>query len=236
MDPCSFIQGRRECPIPLTVHVLNRMQQEYWEPSKEDVQFQSLTSSIRARAIRSFCHATLALLKKTAEHTIRVSDSRLVVQILRTRVLAEVQALDGPGSHHAKEAVCHLILEVMMLEDSSETSQWSVGVVSRWYRGSSDMVGSFENLLRRVVSRHIVLSPVRGCSFPFKSVEQEWKDVLRWLSRLLEALPHDVCQKFLLSMIPSFNEVGHGSLLDLHFCSRNYSIWQTTRRLRPTWY
>ncbi|KDQ32084.1 hypothetical protein PLEOSDRAFT_1035031 [Pleurotus ostreatus PC15] len=168
--------------------ILVHLFKEYWEPSKEDVQFQPLTGSIRARAIRSFCHATLALLKKTAEHAIRVSDSRLVVQILRTRVLTEVQALDGPGSHYAKEAVCHLILEVMMLEDSSETSQWSVGVVSRWYRGSSDMVGSFENLLRRV------------------SVEQEWKDVLRWLSRLLEVLPHDVCQKFLLSMIPSFNE------------------------------
>ncbi|KAL4263814.1 Protein UNC80 C-terminal domain-containing protein [Pleurotus pulmonarius] len=168
--------------------ILVHLFKEYWEPAKEDIQFQPLTSSIRARAIRSFCHAALALLKKTAEHTVRVSDSRLVIQILRTRVLPEAQVLDGPGSHHAKEAVCHLILEVMMLDDALETSQWSVGVVSRWYRGSSDMVGSFENLLRRV------------------SVEQEWNDVLRWLSRLLEVLPHDVCQKFLLSMIPSFNE------------------------------
>ncbi|KAJ8514624.1 hypothetical protein ONZ45_g7844 [Pleurotus djamor] len=166
--------------------IMAHLVEEHWPRPSQDASYPPLASVIQAESIRSFSRAALSLLAKKGDSALQISDAHQIVSILRKRISIEVGLLDLPAIHLTKQVVVHVVLEVMMIEEVIDLRQWAVTTISKWYRESSDMARNFEVLLGRI------------------AVEKEWKDILRLLTRLLEVLPHDVCQTLLAAMMPAF--------------------------------
>jgi hypothetical protein len=123
------------------------------------VSFTPLLTVIHVRKITTFCRGVLnILLSKSEDPNTTKLDAEASHYILRTRVVPETEAIDGPGATEARGHTIRLVLELLCIDDAKEITDWATTSIFRWYTEGSEWKSSFEQRLQQLVGDKMFIS------------------------------------------------------------------------------
>lgn len=96
--------------------------------------------------------SALALLSDTSSDSPAVlGDAEVIIRILRTRLLPEVEAIRGADPTEIQSNVIRLVLELLCVKDCPE-QEYLLMHLSNWYEDANGWKSSVEQTLKNLVS------------------------------------------------------------------------------------
>jgi hypothetical protein len=78
-------------------------------------------------------------------------DAEAALRILRTRVVPEMEAINGPDVSETRGHLIRVILELFCVDDVKEVTNWATTTIYGWYREGSEWKSGFEDRLQQLV-------------------------------------------------------------------------------------
>jgi hypothetical protein len=111
-----------------------------------------LLTAIYIRKLNAFGHAAVSiLLSKPSDPSTRRLDAEVIVQVLQTRVISEIDVIRGHGATDTMNHVPRIILELFCINDSPEILRWVTSLACYWYQEVQAWRLSFETTMQRLV-------------------------------------------------------------------------------------
>lgn len=130
----------------------------YWPPIANDVTFTPLLSAAHARKLTTFTRTWLAMVVSTSSNTMeKLLKSELIVRFIQTRVIPEIQVINGNVIDDAKRNVVRIALE-LLADGGRELQLWAMSTLSHWHREVPPWKMSFEKALESMVSRSFLFT------------------------------------------------------------------------------
>ena len=79
------------------------------------------------------------------------NDIRLLLQLLQTRILPEVDIIHKEKTTEIKQYIAKIALHVLVFDWLNGQDQWAIPAIQQWYQGSSDWKDAFQSVLRELV-------------------------------------------------------------------------------------
>lgn len=128
--------------------ILGHAVEEHW-PAMEATELTPLGNRIQLRKLNGFMRAALGLLtsRSTDDATWR-SDAQLILRIMDSRVLREVQVLSTKESVDTRARAARVILELMAVSDTAEAAH---AIASLWLKQKSPWKTACEAAVEQLV-------------------------------------------------------------------------------------
>lgn len=118
-------------------------------------------SAAHSRKLTIFTRAWLAMVMSTSTNTIdKLVNAELVVRFIQTRVIPELDIIDGNGADDAKRNVARIALELLS-DGGRELQLWAMSTLGHWHREIPAWKTSLEKVLESTVSRSFFTSTFR---------------------------------------------------------------------------
>jgi hypothetical protein len=136
---------------------MNKIMQEHWPVHEPTVKTTPLYACAQWRKLKLFLPAVRNLLSISL--TDADNDSETVVEMLRTRVLPELNRLREEDVGHIRREVVRLVLELSR-DREGQQREFLLSQLLSWVQNKQDWKHDVEEILREIVSvhlRHIII-------------------------------------------------------------------------------
>ncbi|RPD69417.1 hypothetical protein L226DRAFT_471808 [Lentinus tigrinus ALCF2SS1-7] len=169
---------------------LHRLVEEYWSSSDSTTMLSPLLTTMTWRKLKTFVNSTVSLLLSwTGDPRRAVEDADVIIHLLRTRILPEVEAMRDDAFAVVSEiqsSIIRLVLELLCVRGSSER-EYVMLYFCHWVQEGGKWRQSVENSLKEFIS------------------QGEWSIILR-LMPTLEELPEDIRSSLIPQLLPAIND------------------------------
>jgi hypothetical protein len=111
-----------------------------------------LLIAIHKRKLDVFTRAAVAiLLTRPSEPSTRIHDAEVIVRVLHTRVIPEVETIYEGDTAETRGHVAYIVLQLFSINDASELLRWATSLVCHWCEAVQVWKLSFESALQRLV-------------------------------------------------------------------------------------
>ncbi|TFK92378.1 hypothetical protein K466DRAFT_480806 [Polyporus arcularius HHB13444] len=169
---------------------LHHLVEEYWSSSDSTTMLSPLLTTMTWRKLKTFVNSTVSLLLScTGDPRRAVEDADVIIHLLRTRILPEVEAMRDDAFAVVGEiqsVIIRLALELLCVRGSRER-EYVILYFSHWVQEGGKWRQSVENSLKELISRG------------------EWSVILR-LMPTLEELPEDLRKSLIPTLLPSISD------------------------------
>jgi hypothetical protein len=80
-----------------------------------------------------------------------MQDAELIVRLLQTRVIPEVQGIGENNASETRGNIIKIMLELICMENTKELTQWAISLICHWYREVAEWKSNFEKTLQHSV-------------------------------------------------------------------------------------
>ncbi|CDO70971.1 hypothetical protein BN946_scf184830.g2 [Trametes cinnabarina] len=170
--------------------MLHHLLEEYWS-SLSSVVLTPLLTTMTWRKLKSFMNASITLLSSALSHArTAVEDADMIIHLLRTRILPEVEAMQDDAFGVVSEIrsnVVRLVLELLCVRGCADREYLMV-YLCHWFQDGGSWKQSVEKSLHDFLGK------------------TEWSIILRVVPILIEELPEDVRTSLIPSLLPPLTE------------------------------
>ncbi|KAJ3556564.1 hypothetical protein NM688_g1961 [Phlebia brevispora] len=163
---------------------LRTMLQQYWAIPEPGLKLTRLQTCVHWRKLQAFTSSVLILLSRPADDTYR--DVEVIVDLFRTRIVAEIAAMPDTDATGIRSQVIRLILELLCMQDCRER-EYLMGQFCTWYEQREDWKGSIEDAVRDLIAH------------------SDWPIVLRLIPSVVSQLRDDVQASIVSFILPLMN-------------------------------
>ncbi|KAI0642797.1 hypothetical protein C8Q79DRAFT_917084 [Trametes meyenii] len=171
--------------------VLHHLLEEYWTSPSTTTTLTSLLTTMNWRKLMSFINASISLLSSALPNArTAVVDADMIIYLLRTRILQEVEAMQDDAFSvvgEIRSRVIRLILELLCVRRSSDR-EYLVVHFCYWFQEGASWKQSIEKSLHDFTAN------------------TEWSIVLRLLPTLVEELPEEIQKSLVPLLLPPLVE------------------------------
>ena len=108
--------------------------------------------AIRVRNISTFSRGILnILLSKPGDFKTMKFDAEAAHRILHTRLIPEMEAVNGPDAAETRGYLIRVILQLLCIDDLKEITDWATTSIISWYHEGPEWKSSFEQRLQQLV-------------------------------------------------------------------------------------
>jgi hypothetical protein len=146
--------------------LIDRNVQEHWPEPDPFLSPTGLMARITLRKLNSFMRAALSMLTSTSrmiDDTAWRSDARVILRVLRTRVVTEMESLPMPTREKQKEAAenksrcARVIMEVMAVGGDDGTASEAREMVCQWLKGDEGWRNACQQAVEHLVGDILVI-------------------------------------------------------------------------------
>ena len=143
--------------------------QEYWSSSDSSILLSPLLTAMTWRKLKTFVNASVSLILNAASDCHKVvADADMIIRLLQTRILPEVEAMqDGAFAvvSEIQSSIIRLILELLCVRGSSGR-EYVMVYFSQWVQEGGKWRDSVERSLQESV-RNMRILPAQSCLMRF---------------------------------------------------------------------
>ncbi|KIP07274.1 hypothetical protein PHLGIDRAFT_105851 [Phlebiopsis gigantea 11061_1 CR5-6] len=162
-----------------------RILPEFWPTPEPNSTFTPLLACAHWRKLKRFIGAILALLSEPLDDA--HANGELLINLLRTRILSEIECMRDEDSTEIRTKTIQLVLEVLSIGDGTER-EYLIMRLCNWYQSEKRWRESIEAALDEMIR------------------QSEWPAVARVIPSLIYVLPKDLQIPFLSSILPSMHK------------------------------
>ena len=133
---------------------LHHLIEEYWSSSDASTMLSPLLTTMTWRKLKTFVNSSVSLLLDwTGDPSKTVADAHVIIHLLRTRILPEVEAMRDDAFAVVGEiqsSVIRLVLELLCVRDSRD-GEWVILYFCHWVQTGGRWRESVEKCLQDVV-------------------------------------------------------------------------------------
>ncbi|KAI8972849.1 hypothetical protein BD414DRAFT_559591 [Trametes punicea] len=171
---------------------LHHLVEEYWSSSpSSSIAVTPLLATMNWRKLKSFINASTALLSSTLiDSRTAVQDADMVIHLLRTRILPEIEAMQDQALavvNEIRSSVVRLVLELLSVRGSADR-EYLMMYLGHWFQDDGAWKRSAERSLQDFVAN------------------AEWPMLLRLLPTFAEELPEDIRSSLVPVLLPSLTD------------------------------
>jgi hypothetical protein len=162
--------------------------------------------AIHKRKLDIFGRAAISLLSITSDPPTRIHDAEVIVRVLQTRVLPELEIIHGGETTEAKGHVAYIILELLSMDDAPELMRWATALVCHWYQEVKAWRLCFESSLQRLV--RVGFCDITLINSVGSQISHgDWPTILRAAASVMKVLPNDVRISVITVALPYLDDV-----------------------------
>ncbi|KAJ7591203.1 hypothetical protein C8J56DRAFT_858679 [Mycena floridula] len=181
----SLTRCMEGCAIPGRQWLLRNAVENYWPLPPSGLTLSPLLAVIHMKKLATFTSASLSML---LQDPVDLSDAQLIAGIFDTRVIPEIEVINGTNIPEVRISIVKVVLEILSLYDSRELIHWASSLVSHWYRDSPEWKRSFEQAVQDIVTT------------------SQWPKILKLAATLLQGLPDDIRKPVIAFIVPIIND------------------------------
>ncbi|TBU39115.1 hypothetical protein BD309DRAFT_873000 [Dichomitus squalens] len=169
---------------------LHNLVEEHWTSSDSQMLLSPLLTTMTWRKLRTFVNSSVSLLLNgSLDPRQNTYDADVVIHLLRTRILPEVEAMQDDAFAVVGEiqsSIIRLVLELLCIRGTSER-EWVMLYFSHWVQEGGKWRESVERSLQNLIG------------------QGEWPTILR-LMPILEELPEDIRVSLIPDLLPAISD------------------------------
>ncbi|KAI0355950.1 hypothetical protein OH77DRAFT_1402071 [Trametes cingulata] len=170
---------------------LHHLLEEYWSSPSSTAALTPLLTTMNWRKLTSFITSAISILSSALPHArTAVEDADMIIHLLRTRILPEVEAMQDDAFAvvgEIRSSVVRLVLELLCVRRSADREYLMV-YFCHWFQDSAPWKQSVEKSLQEFTA------------------STEWPIILRVLPTLVEELPEDIRTSLIPQLLPPLTE------------------------------
>lgn len=189
---------------------LHHLVEEYWTSSDSTTLLSPLLTTMTWRKLKTFVSSSVSmLLNWTGDPRRVVADADVIIHLLRTRILPEVEAMRDDSFAVVGEiqrSVIRLVLELLCVRGSTDR-EYVMLYFCHWVQEGGKWRQSVEQSLQDFVGVLNILDFVFfNAQRPAQITNDEWAIMLR-LMPILEELPEETRTSIIPQILPAINDV-----------------------------
>ncbi|OSC98071.1 hypothetical protein PYCCODRAFT_1375895 [Trametes coccinea BRFM310] len=170
---------------------LHHLVEEYWSSLGSSMALTPLLTTMTWRKLKSFINASITLLSSALSHArTAVEDADVIIHLLRTRILPEVEAMQDDTFGVVSEirsSVVRLVLELLCVRGSADREYLMV-YFCHWFQDGGPWKQSVDKSLQDFLAN------------------TDWNIILRVVPMFIEEFPQEIRAALVPSLLPPLSE------------------------------
>ncbi|KAK2461214.1 hypothetical protein APHAL10511_006741 [Amanita phalloides] len=160
-----------------------------WVPLRKEGASSSLATALHVEKLNSTSHAMAHILSPhETSRGLSDSDIILLLQLLETRLIPEIELLQVEKAAMVRQTVAKIVLHAAISNRHDSLNQWTSAAIREWYRTSARWKGALELVVRDLIN------------------DEAWKTVLKALNSLLQLADDPACQNIFAFALPLIHQ------------------------------